>query len=133
MNRLANASSRSTLFEHLRADQDDERPEVDPCQEAGGDRKRPVGGERPERPGEGAQRQIGNLPLQGGHPSRLRRDPVGGASTRERAVDDVEEEEADDEPEDRGKRPPRDGDRRARGGWGDERARERRNPGGKPE
>src|SRR5919201_1487091 len=98
MNRLANASSRSTRLHDLRAKQDDERRDVDPGEKPGRERERAVRREQGQRPREVAERQFGALPQHGRYHRRFGRGSARRPSPGDRAVDDEEEDEAGDEP-----------------------------------
>src|SRR5438132_8088779 len=90
--RLASASSRSTRFHDLRADEDDDRRQVDPREQAGGEREGTVYGEEPERPGEIGECQLGDLPQHGRYQRGLRGHPDRRPAPRQDAVDEEEED-----------------------------------------
>src|SRR5256886_6144302 len=96
MNRLANASSRSTRLHDLRAKQDDDRCDVDPGKKSSRERERPVRREQGERSREVAERQLGDLPEHGRYERGPRRYRARGPSSRDRPVHNEEEDEADD-------------------------------------
>src|SRR5436190_4750495 len=96
MTRLANASSRSTRLYDLRAEQDDERCDIDPGKKPRRERERPVGREQRERSGEVAERQLGDLPQHGGYQGPFGRRTPRRPATRDGAIDNEEEDEADD-------------------------------------
>src|SRR5437879_11888083 len=97
MNRLANASSRSTRLYDLRAEQDDDRCDVDPGKKPRRERERPVRREQGERSGEVAERKLGNLPQHGRYQGAVCRDPPRWPVPGDDAIDDEEEDEADRE------------------------------------
>src|SRR5436190_9346738 len=101
ISRLANASSRSTSLYDLRADQDDDRREIDPCEEPGREGKGTVGREDREGAREEAERKLGDLPQHGRYQGRLGGHPARDTPARDRAIDKVEEDVADDEAEER--------------------------------
>src|SRR5438309_3155720 len=97
MNRLANASSRSTSLYDLRTKQDDDCCDVDPGEEPCRERERPVGREQGERSREVAERQLGDLPQHGRYQRALDRGSPRRPVSRDDPVDDVEKNEADRE------------------------------------
>src|SRR2546428_2822545 len=97
MTRLANASSRSTRLHDLRADEDDDRCEVDPGKKACGEGERTVRREQAESPSEVAERQLGDLPQQGRYQRGARGNATGHAAPGQRPVHQVEEDIAEEE------------------------------------
>ena len=97
MNRLANASSRSTRLYDLRTKQDDDRCDIDPRKEPRRERERPVRREQGERSGEVAERQLGDLPQHGRYQCALRGGPPRWPVTGNDAIHDIEKDEADRE------------------------------------
>src|SRR5207249_2400266 len=91
MKRLANASSRSTRLYDLRADQDDDRCEVDPGKKARGEGEWAIRREQAERAGEVAERQLGDLPQQGRYQSGSGHHATAYPPAWKRAVDQREE------------------------------------------
>src|SRR5438477_1596366 len=105
MNRLANASSRSTRLYDLRAEQDDDRCDVDPGKKPCRERERPVRREQSERSREVAERQIGDLPQHGRYQRTLRRRAPRRPVARDGAVHDEEKDEAGEKARKRRKEP----------------------------
>src|SRR6267143_1649740 len=124
MNRLANASSRSTRLHDLRADEDDDRCEVDPGKKARGERERPVRREEAQRASEVAERQFGDLPQQGGYQSRVRGNATAHPTPRQRPVHQIEKDIAEEQPGERREERQGDGYNRPEAGLS-ERARQR--------
>src|SRR5256886_7199318 len=105
MNRLANASSRSTRLYDLRAEQDDDRCDVDPGKKPCRERERPVRREQGKRSREVAERQFGDLPQHGRYQCALRRRSPRRPVARDDAVHDVEKDEAGEKARERREEP----------------------------
>src|SRR5437899_1350580 len=105
MNRLANASSRSTRLYDLRAEQDDDRCDVDPGKKPCRERERPVRREQGERSREVAERQLGDLPQHGRYQCALRRRSPRRPVARDDAVHDEEKDEAGEKARERREEP----------------------------
>src|SRR5437764_1584788 len=132
MNRLANASSRSTRLYDLRTEQDDDRCDVDPGKKPRRERERPVRREQGERSSEVAERKLGDLPQHGRYQGTLCGGPPRWPVAGDDAVHDEEEDEADSEPGKRREKPHSDPDDPAKAG-ADQDVRDRRRAEGEPE
>jgi len=116
----------------LRADEDDDRCEVDPRKKARREGKRPVRREQAQRASEVAERQLGDLPQQGGYQSRARGNATAHPTPRQRPVHQVEKDIAEEEPGERREERQGDGYNRPEAGLS-ERARKRRDAVGQTE